>query len=351
MRRTAIKPKQIYQLARKYIASRPGQESQGGRPRTFDNSLILTIASIQNLHQFSFREALEYCEDFFKDLPTLATYHYRLSKLPPDIPRGFIEYLASEIKSFPNAQKVRFFIADGTGFSYHDLYPLKIHRGLDIRKIKAHVKAAALVGVFGKRRFILSAATGPAFSGETKLIKPLLEALPAVPKTSRRYFLADKGFDSLKIMKTAKDLGLIPVIPIKQHKLHRFIDPLREASQARSENKSIYKKRALVESLFGNVKQKLSSHVRIFKLNIAETFVLLRLALFNMAILASLQKAEMWVWFSNSLSSNDLLPGFRFAAPGVSLSGMEPKASGGASLRTTLLSGAFLFCLARLCIF
>ena len=59
MRRTTIKPKILYQLAKEYMHTLPRRMyPRGGRPRTYDDALILTIASIQNLNQYSFREAL-----------------------------------------------------------------------------------------------------------------------------------------------------------------------------------------------------------------------------------------------------------------------------------------------------
>lgn len=101
MRRTSIKPKRLYQLAKEYLASRPvpPPNPKGGRPRDYDDALILTIASIQNLNQYSFREALEYCEDYFSDLPALSTYHERLSKFTSDIAQGFIEHIGKVIVS------------------------------------------------------------------------------------------------------------------------------------------------------------------------------------------------------------------------------------------------------------
>ena len=306
MRRTSIKPKRIYELAQEYLSDNKIIVSHpyGGRPRDYDDALIITIACIQNLHQFSFREALEFCEDIFPELPTLSTYHYRLSKISSKVARGFVAYLGKKIQSQKSLSRgISFFITDGTGFSFHDLYPMKFHRGLEIRKIKAHVKAAVLAGVFGKkRRFIISANTGPPYTGDTTLARPLIKNL----EPSRGYLIGDKGFDSHEIMALGLDRGLKPAIAVNQGRLHQNInDPLRLRSKKNADNPRIYKKRTLVEGLFGNIKQKLSSHVRIFRLNIAETFVLLRFALFNMSVLVSLENQEIiWRWFSNSPPNN-----------------------------------------------
>ena len=300
MRRTTIKPKILYQLAKEYMSALPCRRyPKGGRPRTYDDALILTIAAIQNLNQYSFRETLEYSEDHFSDLPALSTYHDRLAEFTPDIAQGFIEYTGNKIvmisKNTPNKRRV--FVMDGTGFSYHDSYPMKFFNGMDIRKIRTHVKVGAVMGLVGKRRFVVSACAGPAYASDMTLIQPLIEHLPS----GKGYVLGDKGFDSHLIMATIMGKGYCPVIPVKRGRHYRRIkDPLRQQSQ-KNADKPIYKKRTLVEGLFGNVKQKLSSHVRIFKIEIAKVFVLLRFALLNISVLISVAKEIMlWIRFPNS---------------------------------------------------
>lgn len=299
MRRTTIKPKKLYELAREYLSTRhiPAPNSKGGRPRDYDDALILTIASIQNLNQYSFREALEYCEDYFADLPVLSTYHDRLSKFTS------IEYTGKKIVSLtkPNTpQKGRVFIVDGTGFSYYDVYPMKFFNGMDIRKIKTHVKVGALIGLAKNKRFVVSAGAGKSYTGDTTLVQPLLEKLTP----GQGYVLGDKGFDSHRIMETIIKKGYCPAIDIKQGYLKKNVrkikDPLRLQSKKNADNEKIYNKRTLIEGLFGNIKQKLSSHVRVFKLEIAKVFALLRFALLNISVLVRLEKAILWIWFPNS---------------------------------------------------
>lgn len=298
MRRTAIKPKRLYQLAVEFMASEParGYTAEGGRPRTYDDALILTIASIQNLHQFSFREALEFCEDFFKELPTLSTYHYRLKTFSPHIPKGFVEYLGKKImQRVP--EEGRFFIMDGTGFSYRDAYPMKFHLGTDIRTIKAHVKVVALVAATDKRKFVVSASAGPPYASEVKLIEPLLDQI-----RNKTDVLGDKGYDCIRLIKKIFDQGCSPVIAIKESRFYAIRSPLRLLSKENADEYNRYKRRTLIEGLFGNVKQKLTSHIRVFDQKIAQTFSLLRLALLNIAVLANLETrlTVLWLWFSNS---------------------------------------------------
>jgi len=303
MRRTAIKPKRLYELAREYLALRhvpPPPNPEGGRPRTYDDALILTIASIQNLNQYSFRETLEYCEDYFKELPALSTYHDRLAMLTSDIAQGFVEYTGKKIASLnknTSSKKGRIFVVDGTGFSYHDTYPMKFFNGMDIRKIKTHVKLGVLIGLTNKgKRFVVSAKADKSYAGDTTLIQPLLDNLDS----GKGYVLGDKGFDSCQIMQTILNKGYHPVIPIKRRRGSSVNDPLREQSDKRAQG-LIYKKRTLVEGLFGNIKQKLSSHIKIFKLEIAKFFALLRFALLNVSVLVGMEKGiAIWIWFPNS---------------------------------------------------
>jgi len=195
MRRTTIKPKILYRLAQEYIRTLPRRTyAKGGRPRTYDDALILTIASLQNLNQYSFREALEYCEDYFSGLPALSTYHDRLSQFNASIAQGFTEYIGKKIVAISKntPKKRRVFVLDGTGFSYHDSYPMKFFNGMDIRKIRTHVKIGAVMGLAGKRRFVVSTMAGPAYASDMTLIQPLIEQLPP----GKGCVLGDKGFDS-----------------------------------------------------------------------------------------------------------------------------------------------------------
>lgn len=191
MRRTTIKPKILYRLAQEYIRTLPQRAyAKGGRPRTYDDALILTIASIQNLNQYSSREALEYCEDYFPNLPALSTYHDCLSQFNSSIAQGFTEYVGGKIIVLSgNTPKRRVFVMDGTGFSYHDSYPMKFFNGMDIRKIRTHVKIGAIIGLAGKRRCVISTMAGPAYASDMTLIQPLLDQLP----TGKGYVLGGQG--------------------------------------------------------------------------------------------------------------------------------------------------------------
>jgi hypothetical protein len=81
MKRTTLCPKSIYQFARKFTKKMKRHKRGRGRPREYDEALILTIAAIQNLYDLSFREALEFVEAYCSRIPCLSTFHYRVQTL------------------------------------------------------------------------------------------------------------------------------------------------------------------------------------------------------------------------------------------------------------------------------
>jgi len=95
MRKIIIRPKKLHKLAKEFIRlhSLPENNLEGGRPKTYPDSVILAIASVQRLGEFSFRETLEYCEDFFSEMPSLSSFHERLETFPRGLIRDFIAQL------------------------------------------------------------------------------------------------------------------------------------------------------------------------------------------------------------------------------------------------------------------
>jgi hypothetical protein len=187
---------------------------------------------------------------------------------------------------------------------------MQFYRGAEIRKIPSHVKIEVIAGVFAKRRFILAAAPGPSYASEVKLVEPLLSnILSHIP------VLADKAYDCIRLIEYLIANNSTPAIAIKEGRLATIRNPLRIQSKQNADIHEIYKDRPLIEGLFGNIKQKLSSHVRLFNLHITQLFALLRLALFNIAVLISVDRVFMCLWFSNSLTASSGCHGSRQDIP------------------------------------
>lgn len=99
MRKTAIRPKKLSQLARQFLREHSlperSTDAAGGRPKSYPDDLILTLAAVQRLGPYSFRQALAYCADFFPDLPSLSAYYERLQALPKKLIKDFIAHLGT----------------------------------------------------------------------------------------------------------------------------------------------------------------------------------------------------------------------------------------------------------------
>ena len=284
-----INPTTIYHVARCFEKASK-MKQQHGRPRQYSLALILTIACIQNLYTLSFREALEFSEFVLKDIPCLSTFHYRVKTLDPEIIQQFIGFLGLELqKQFHEAgKKIKLFIIDGTGFSYHDVYPLQYLRGTEVRKVQSHVRALALVASTGRERFFIGAQPGRAYASETKMAEKLL---PHFSFKQHLPFLGDKGFDSIYLLHSIKQAGALPCIKMKEGRHMNILDPERKLSK---KNECIHGgKRTLIEGLFGNTKQKTTSHIKVFIQSIAKTFALIRLALYDIYLLSKMLKGYL----------------------------------------------------------
>ena len=187
-------------------------------------------------------------------------------------------------------------IADGTGFSYNNLYPLVYHCGTSIREVKAHVRVVVLTGILEDGgRVVLGATSGGAYASEVKLLLRMLDSLDEF--CDGGYFVADRCYDSVEVMRKLCEMGIEPAIRVKQSRHSRVRSELRLRSMKNAGRREIYGRRYLVESLFGTIKQALSSHIRVRDAQIAMKFALVRVLLFNLYLFCSLSPRDAALLF------------------------------------------------------
>ena len=279
MRRSKLRLKIIYKITRSIINERPLVFR--GRPKIYSEALIISIFLYQTLKDLSYREALEEASDILGLKPALSTYHYRVSKIPEKFLKILLQELARRL--LKKEHRFSFFISDGTGFSYHDIYPLKFLRGSEIRKVKAHIRVVPIIGVTSSgKRIIIIAETGGPYASEVKLFLKALEDIdPVIFKAE--CFIADKCYDSIKIMERLLEIGLKPAIKVKESFRQKIKHSIRKGSRILWERWG--RNRYLIESLFGTIKVKIGSHFRVKKEEIARKRGLATFVLYNMYLL------------------------------------------------------------------
>lgn len=137
-----------------------------------------------------------------------------------------------------------------------------------------------MIGVTGKKRVVISTNAGGAYSSELKLVLPIVDEIKQF--CTDGFFVADKCYDSVELMSRLNLLGIKCAIKVKETIRVGVKNEMRKLSKFYSEKREIYGKRYLIESLFGTIKQKLSSHIKVKRDDIAMRFALIRVLIFNL---------------------------------------------------------------------
>jgi len=297
MNRAKIGITLIYKVTKRFASTLKAKKLPiKGRPKVYDESIFLTILLVRELTGYSYREAILAVkrELRIKKMPALSTIHYRISTMSKRIIIKFNKFLVNKlIKSkLPRyIEDIYVAIVDGTGFSFNDLYPLRIYRGKEVRMVKSHVKLCVIIGVTVRgERVILGISSGDAYSSEIKLVRDALEQAYDVLgiRAEGMPFVGDKGYDSVRFMERLRELGFIPVIKVREGRLRGVRNELRMESKREADKEGgVYRRRVLIESLFGTLKSKLGVHIYAKRVDIAQKEAMMRIILWNIYLLAS----------------------------------------------------------------
>ena len=197
-------------------------KTKRGRPKKYPDEIILTLLFLQVAWKLSFRE-LEFMsvQVFGRETsPDFSTYYYRLKKLPPYLLIDFLNFISRRLLGKYH-KEVKFLVIDGTGFKYDELYPLKILRGTEIKKVKSQVKAVVLsVHLESGKRFVLTVLLGQSYAYEVKSGEEIVRWLGSRGFTLNvlrgKPFLGDKAYDSVRFIELLENIGFEPYIKIKE---------------------------------------------------------------------------------------------------------------------------------------
>ncbi|GAB6072406.1 IS5-like element ISAae1 family transposase [Venenivibrio stagnispumantis] len=292
MKRKVSKHK-ILKIASKYLNELHNiiteKEKKRGRPKKYDDKIIIFALILKVLKDLSFRELEEELRElkYFNEIPDFSTMHYRINKLQIENLNELVERIAKDIMKEMKNKEFYCVIADGTGFGYADTYKLSWKRGKELRKVKSHVKTEILIGIVKGIKVVIGVNTGKAYSDECKLLTPMLDNIVF----GARYFLGDAYYGKEKVIKKVEEeLKMKAIIPVKDTTHKRVRNEYRKKAKENYEkNKDIYKKeRYKIEQLIGNIKNEFKDRDNLKDLDMARLHVIARFIIYNIIVLAKI---------------------------------------------------------------
>jgi hypothetical protein len=278
-------------------------KTKRGRPKKYPDDVILTLLFLQVAWKLSFRE-LEFMSVQVlgrESTPDFSTYYYRLKKLPSYILVDFLNFISRRLLGKYH-KEVKFLVIDGTGFKYDELYPLKVLRGAEIKRLKSHVKAVVLsVHLESGKRFVLTVLPERSYASEVKVGEKIVHWLSCrgfiLNVLKGKPFLGDKAYDSISFIELLERIGFKPYIKVKETFRKGVRSEVRLRAKRLVESDEIFRYRGLIESIFGEIKNDVGSYERTKSFHIAQLFVLAKFCLFNLWVFL------LFLWFFQTASS------------------------------------------------
>ena len=288
----------IIKYCKKYFKT--NNKPKRGKPKVYEDYLILAIGIIMQMYNYSFREVIVILErELKRRLPSLSTLHYRLSQLDNKLLEKIILKISKEIikkklieKNTPSVTAI--LITDATGFSYSNKFYANFKRGLEIRKIKSHIKTQA-IGICIPElnlRLPLSISNFEAYYDERKALKEILNS--ELFSDLKSFLLENFSFESFEnkipllgdamysnsneLIDLSFENGLLPIFKIKKPLHNDIKSPQRKKVKEIYDKykNSIFRQRFNIEGIFGNVKNKFNCYVNAVTFKVAKNLVYMK---------------------------------------------------------------------------
>jgi hypothetical protein len=93
VRKSRLPLKKLYTFVSHFLkrVSPNRQAKKKGRPRKYEDTLIITLWLFQVLNNYSYRETLEKAKNEGFNVPSLCDYHYRVKKLDDELLKSILE--------------------------------------------------------------------------------------------------------------------------------------------------------------------------------------------------------------------------------------------------------------------
>jgi len=216
---------------------------------------------IKEVHNLSFRETIQLSRDYF--IPSLRDFHYRASKL-----KDVIQILIKFIHDYLQGDSVQTTIVDGTGIGYRKKTQLNWMRGLQVRKVRDHIRCEIIM-TKGRYKLIQYVEVDKRYASEIRMLKGILEKIELRGKR----FIADRLYDVKWLREYLEMEGIKAVIRVRRNGVGREEVDLDE-----------YKERNEIKGLFGLIKSKVGGYVAAYREDMAMVMALVKFLAWNMYV-------------------------------------------------------------------
>lgn len=241
----------------------------------------------------SYRRFVELCSQdgtqrmlCLKRIPHFTT----LQKFVQRTPKYLFEMLVAACRKLLNLKNVTAAI-DGTGFS--NTNPSHYYqKRIDGVVVKNYTKTVFLADI--NTKLILGVQTQSDRTHETTHFKPMVKQLLSCLKT----VLADKGYDSMSNRKYCWKNGIDVHIPFRKFVETRREEAHKHTKRKKSEqlfDKTLYNKRALIESVNSAIKQTLGGFVRARKASNQQKTVTIKALAYNIERIGRTLKITIFI--------------------------------------------------------
>ena len=265
------------------------ETAKRGRKPFYKIEDIIFFLILKIEFKLSYRQLRRLGFDFYEKVPVISNLYYRFKQIDEEIINKILLKISEEIlKKIKFKQDKVIAVVDGTGFGYNCPYYQRTNRGVEIRKIKSHVKVVYILFVKGRKRIIRCVGVGGAYEDERKILlsKGLLKKIKKRKGARKGYLLfGDKLYGmSKEVIKESIRQGYIPIFKVEDGVHNRVRDELRLwVKRIYESNKELYKgNRFHIEGKNGNIKIRYESYEECKVYEIARSFVLVKFLLYTL---------------------------------------------------------------------
>lgn len=261
--------------------------------KMYGNFVHVFLVVYKEKLNLSYRRFVEVCSEnnmqrmlCIKRIPHFTT----IQKFVQRMNKSLFEKLVRACQKLLNLKDVTAAI-DGTGFS--NTNPSHYYqKRIDGAVVKNYTKTVFLTDL--NTKLILATQTFSDKRHETTVFKPMVKQLASCLKT----ILADKGYDSMSNRKECWKHNIDVHIPFRQFAKTRHEElskpSKRKAIEARFDQ-TLYKKRALIESVNSAIKQTLGGFVRARTATNQQKTVTIKALAYNIEHIDRLTKITLWI--------------------------------------------------------